>query len=298
MKNKPIPQVEVEQNDAVTTVYSEKPLKLLALSDVHWDSYHCYREQFIRDLEYARQIGALIAIFGDFFDAMQGRFDPRRDMESVRPEYRVQAYYDAIVDQTIKDLRPYRYSLLFMGRGNHEDSVKKNANTDILQRFVDGLNTPKHKTYLGGYGGILNFIIKDKLTRTKYFHGAGGEAPVTKGAIQTNRQAVYLPDFDIVFNGHNHNMYYIPIARERVDTEGTHHFDIQHHLRTPGYHMAYGDGTTGWEVSRGGVPKPMGGFFVDFNGGPEDLVFTSRFSAPKPYRIKHDLYEGPVYPQE
>ena len=298
MKNKPIPQVEVKQSGAVTTVYSDKPLKLFVTSDVHWDNIFSYRDQFIADIEYARLMGALVLVFGDFFDVMQGRYDPRRDMESVRPEYRKEAYYDAVVEHTIVDFRPYRRSLLFFGRGNHEDSAKKNANTDVLQRFVNGLSTEKNPIYLGGYGGILNFVIQDKLVRTKYFHGSGGEAPVTRGVIQTSRQAVALRGIDLVFNGHNHNAYYVPIAQETVDVEGEHKFMLQHHVRTPGYNMAFGDGTTGWEASRGGVPKPIGGFFVDLNGGPEDILVTSRLTTPKPIRIVHDIYEGPVYPQE
>lgn len=297
-RNKPIPKVEVEQDGAVTTIFSEKPLKLFVTSDVHWDSYFSYRERFIADIEYARQIGALIAIFGDFFDVMQGRFDPRRDMESVRPEYRREAYYDAVVNHTIVDMRPYRYSFLFFGRGNHEDSAKKNANTDVLTRFLDGINTPKHTTYQGGYGGILNFNIGGEITRTKYFHGAGGEAPVTKGVIQTARQAAALRSIDMVFNGHNHNAYYVPICQETVNEHGEHEFKMQHHVRTPGYNMAFGDGGTGWEATRGGVPKPVGGFFVDFNGGPDDILITSRITTPYPLRVEHDIYDGPVFPQE
>jgi hypothetical protein len=73
---------------------------------------------------------------------------------------------------------------------------------------------------------------------------------------------VYLPDADIVVNGHSHNTYWIPIARERLSRDGVHYFDTQHYIRTPGYMAAYGDGTTGWEVTRGGVPKTLGGCFV------------------------------------
>lgn len=297
-KNKPIPKVKVEQLGAVTTVYSDKPLKVFATSDVHWDSYYSYREQFISDMEYARKLGALIIIFGDFLDVMQGRYDPRRHMEYVRPEYRREAYYDAVVDCTIRDMRPYRNSILFFAHGNHEDAAKKNAGTDVLHRLIEGLNTPNHTIYEGGYGGILNFIINEKVNKTKYFHGAGGEAPVTKGVIQTNRQAAVLNGFDIVFNGHNHNAYHVPIAQETVDNDGIHRFMLQHHIRTPGYSMAFGDGSEGWEVTRGGVPKPIGGYFVDFNGDPKDLVITSRLSTPIPIRIKFDLYDGPIYPEE
>ncbi len=101
-----------------------------------------------------------------------------------------------------------------------------------------------------------------KSWRVKYFHGAGGEAPVTRGVIQTARQAVYLPDANVVLNGHNHHQYVIPIARERLSNKGRHYSDIQYHVRTPGYKQDYGDGTKGWNVERGGVPKPIGAVWM------------------------------------
>ena len=142
--------------------------------------------------------------------------------------------------------------------------------------------------------------------RVKYFHGAGGEAPVTRGAIQTNRQAVYLPDADLVINGHSHNAYWIPITRERLSNKGAHYFDTQHHVRTPGYMQSYGDGSTGWEVTRGGVPKPMGGCFVIVNNQGVKMKSESHDNI-EVYPIIHnptaispvvDLFSGVVFPQE
>ena len=76
----------------------------------------------------------------------------------------------------------------------------------------------KHKVFVGGYGGVILFRDSGQVLPAKYFHGSGGEAPVTRGAIQTNRQAVFLPDFQLVMNGHSHHHYIIPITRERVDS--------------------------------------------------------------------------------
>ncbi len=127
------------------------------------------------------------------------------------------------------------------------------------------------KIRAGGYGGWVRFMFNmsdGKSTgprsslRVKYFHGSGGEAPVTRGVIQTARQAVYLPDANVVINGHNHSQYIIPIARERLSNKGVHYSDIQSHVRIPGYKQGYGDGSRGWEVERGGVPKPIGAVWM------------------------------------
>jgi hypothetical protein len=98
--------------------------------------------------------------------------------------------------------------------------------------------------------------------KMKYFHGAGSDAPVTRGVIQTSRQAVFLNGADIVVNGHNHHSYYVPIVQESVSAAGKVVFSTQHHVRTPGYKNEYNDGTSGWAVEKGMVPKPLGGAFV------------------------------------
>ena len=69
---------------AVTSFYFDDALagweKLVYFtSDVRFDSARCYRESLKRHLDEAKKLGASISIFGDWFDAMQGRFDPRRD---------------------------------------------------------------------------------------------------------------------------------------------------------------------------------------------------------------------------
>lgn len=97
----------------------------------------------------------------------------------------------------------------------------------------------------------------------KYYHGAGGgSAPVTRGVIQTNRQAVYLPDADVVINGHNHEAWYMPISRERIGDTGVIYQDVQHHIRTATYKNDYGDGSGGWHVEGGKPPKPMGAAWI------------------------------------
>jgi len=290
------PKLEISQNGAVTMIKSDGGISLLQTSDIHIDSVYCYREQLFEDLQYAVDNDIYVLMIGDIFDAMNGRFDPRRNMEDVRPEYRTERYYDAIVEDAVVKLKPYASNILMISYGNHETSVLKNASTDIIARLAKGLSTTKHKIHIGGYGGIILFQDSGKYVPTKYFHGSGGEAPVTRGAIQTNRQAVFLPDFQVIMNGHSHHNYVIPITRERVTSEGQQYFDFQWHLRSPGYVMSYGDGSKGWEVTRGGVPKPIGCVRIDIAG---DVVRPmSYITPPKPILPTVDLYDGIIFPQE
>lgn len=298
-------ELEVNVQGAITHIkVNNGPFNLIQMSDIHFDSVLCNREQLYSDLEYARKNHMYVVMIGDIFDAMNGRFDPRRSMSKVRPEYRFEDYYDRIVDDAIGKLKPWRKNILMVAPGNHEGSVLKNASTDLISRLAKGLSTPggkktpPHNVLVGGYGGIINIEVNEFHTiPAKYFHGSGGEAPVTRGAIQTNRQAVFLPDFQIVMNGHSHHMYYIPITRERTKPPLSHFFDIQHHVRSPGYVMSYADGTDGWDVKRGGVPKPIGCIILGFEENGEVMV-TPRIHPPKPIKPIPDEFEGVVFPQE
>jgi predicted phosphodiesterase len=292
-----------KQQGAVTTVSVEdSSVKLFLTSDVHFDSVYCDRKAFFQDMEEAVKQKAKVCIFGDLVDAMNGRFDPRRDMSMLRPEYRRADYYDFIVNDLFDKLKKYKDNILIITAGNHELSVLKNANTYLSDRLSKKLGCLH-----GGYGGWLKIQLNVKGFRgsvnIKYFHGSGGEAPVTRGVIQTNRQAVYLPDADIVVNGHSHNAFWVPIQRERLTEKGTQYFDTQHHIRTPGYMASYGDGSTGWEVTRGGVPKPLGGCFVTIKRlGKSDkqcpIEIQPVIHNSNPVSPVNDLFAGTVYPQE
>ena len=212
---------------------------------------------------------AMIFLIGDIFDAMQGRFDPRRSLDELRPEYRRQDYYDFVVKDVARILGPFAKNIVLISDGNHETATLKNANLSLTDRLIWLLNTQYGgNVQHGGYGGWVRFMLEGNSggrasVKMKYFHGAGGDSPVTRGVIQTNRQAVYLNGADIVVNGHNHNAYYVPIVQESVSDAGKVIFSTQHHVRTPGYKSEYNDGTKGWAVEKGMVPKPLGGAFVN-----------------------------------
>lgn len=140
----------------------------------------------------------------------------------------------------------------------------------LSERLVNELNRTSGSRILhGGYGGWVRFSFEHTSgggrcsVNLKYHHGSGGEAPVTRGVIQTNRQAVYLPDADMIVNGHSHNQYVVPITRERISSRGVLYTDNQFHVRTPGYKQEYGDGGHGWAIERGMNPKPIGGAIVE-----------------------------------
>jgi len=308
---------KTEQSGPQTAIwYDVKPgweQWLFFTSDNHFDSIYCNREKMQEDFDEAKRRRARIFIIGDWFDAMQGRFDNRRAPSELRPEYLVEDYYDKVVQDSAEWLAPYAKNIDLIADGNHELAVLKYANTNLPGNLVHDLNL-QHKTRIhhGGYGGWIRLMFNMSggestgprtSVKIKYFHGSGGEAPVTRGVIQTARQAIKLPDADIVVNGHNHQNYVVPITRERLSNKGVQYFDNQFHVRIPGYKQAFGDGTVGWEVTRGGDPKPIGSIFVRMRcisgkHGPMMHIYPTEelIGPPEPVSVDGSVvYDGPVY---
>jgi len=243
---------------------------VLITSDRHHDNKYGDRAFEKYHLDMALDRNALIVDVGDLFDAMQGKFDPRRSYSELRPEYALDRYLDEIVTDASRFYAPYANNFLVIGRGNHESSVLKNNSTDLISNLVYRLNSDnKACIQAGGYGGWVRFMFTANKTkrssiRMKYFHGSGGGGPVTRGVIQTNRMAVYLPDADIIVSGHTHDSWHVPIARERISNAGKIRKDLQHHIRTATYKKDYRDGSEGWHVERGAAPKPLGAVWIRF----------------------------------
>jgi len=235
----------------------------LLTSDVHFDSLYCKRDKLKWDFEQAKKKNAGIIIAGDWYDAMQGRADPRREMDDLRPEFRRSDYYDFVVTESARFLDSYKDNLVMISHGNHETSVITHAGTDLTERLVGELRRNGSPVCKGGYGGWIKFMLifgTRKSINMKYHHGKTGNAPVTKGLIEANRQATYLPDADVVLNGHNHEKYIVEQPRERLSNKGKVYEDSLWFIRTAGYKGGYIEGEK-FSVEKGS-PKPTGSVWM------------------------------------
>jgi UDP-2,3-diacylglucosamine pyrophosphatase LpxH len=241
---------------------------LMLSSDHHLDNPYCDRQLLKRHLDKAVERNALCFFFGDVFCAMQGKFDKRSSMDDIRPEDVGEDYLDRIVDHAAQFYMPYRENIALVSKGNHETSIRKRHGTDLISSLVKLLNYQQEKSvYEGWYGGWVRMLFTANKThrmskKLKYHHGAGGGGPVTRGVIQTNRQAVYQPDADIVVNGHTHDAWTVPIARERLSDQGKIKRDVMHFIRTPSYKDEYADDAIGFHTEKWGAPKPLGCVWV------------------------------------
>jgi len=246
----------------------------LLTSDRHWDNPHSDHSLQKRHLEQALDRNAPIIDAGDFFCAMQGKYDKRSSKAEIRPEHQHGNYLDRLVDTAAEFFRPYARNFVVIASGNHEESIAKQHETNLIERLVSQLNAGgKARVAHGGFAGWVCFRFRHekgrdggqwRTIRLHYDHGYGGGGPVTRDVIQSARRAVYLPDADIVVSGHTHDQWSLPISRARISPKGIPFQDEQLHIKLPTYKEEYGDGYGGWHARRGAPPKPVGGVWLRF----------------------------------
>lgn len=245
--------------------------KVLLLSDLHWDNPKCDRDLLKKHLDLALKGGNDILLNGDTFCLMQGAYDPRKSKSDIRPEHNVNNYLDAVVNDAIEWFKPYAHLIKVVGYGNHETNIIKRQETDVIQRFVFGLNRECGTSIqAGGYGGwvIYQFERANKIRsafKIKYFHGSGGGGPVTKGVIQFNRMSTFVQDADLIWMGHVHECNEVVYTSEYLDQ----YYNIKLKnilmVRTATYKEEYNNGKGGWHVERMATPKPLGGRWLEIS---------------------------------
>jgi hypothetical protein len=241
------------------------PQYILLTADRHWDNPHSDWKLQKEHLELAKERNAPIIDIGDFFCAMQGKYDPRRSYDNIREMHMGEDYLGLLLDTAEDWFTPYAGQFAIIGTGNHETAVLKNNGLDLTRQIARRLRRASGKDWpcRGGYGGYVRIRVNpagntQRSIMVKYFHGSGGGGPVTKGVIQTNRRAVFLPDADVVVTGHIHEQWLVTLTQERVTQKGTVDIKSQYHVCVPTYKNEWNKGAGGFHVERGRPPKPIG----------------------------------------
>ena len=254
----------------------------LLSSDRHWDNPHSDWKLQKKHLDQAKERNAKVLDFGDLFCVMQGKYDRRASKSNVRPEHQNDNYLDSVVNTAVDWFSPYADMFALISEGNHESAIRRNHETDLIERFVSALNY-KNGTHLtrGLYTGWVRFRFKRTSSGTKgtsrvlnlnYTHGYGGGGPVTKGVIQANRKSVYLPDADFCVSGHIHEHWLMTQPRERIANNGRCYIDEQVHVCLPTYKEEYLMGQD-FHRERGRPPKPLGAYWLRFYMERDDVKY-------------------------
>jgi hypothetical protein len=198
---------------------------------------------------------------------MQGKYDRRSSKKDIRPEHQNNQYLDSLVNTAAEYLEPYKELITMRGVGNHESAIHKNHETDLTERLKERMRAYGGNARRGRYSGYIRYKMFNGSRANGslllwYFHGAGGGGPVTRGVIQTNRQAVYVSDADIVATGHVHESWQVAVERIRLNQADKVVFQRQTHVKIPGYKEEYCDGYGGWHIETGKPPKPTGAWWL------------------------------------
>ena len=238
----------------------------LLLSDVHFDSTKCDRDMLKDHLDKALALKASVYIFGDWFDLMQGMYDPRRSYSSLRPEYKSITYLDDVINDAVEFLEPYKEVLAMVGRGNHETNIEKRLSTSPIDRLVGALGGG---IMAGPYSGWVQLVYSRNANNhggrhqrmLHFHHGYGGNAPRSKGVLNVDLDQKEWPDADVIVSGHTHQKWHVPISVERITDRLNTYEDTVHHLKLGSYKKL--DRFAGWEVEKGFQQPRLGGWWMD-----------------------------------
>lgn len=245
-------------------------------SDIHFDSKNCDRELLKKHFDIAKEENRKILIVGDWFDLMQGRYDPRRSNQgkNMRQEYLEsdKEYLDAVMEDSVKFLTPYADHIVFIGLGNHEMSFTKNSGSNPTENLVTLLNhVSKSKIEYTGYSGWLRIQFhKDnshvRKYMIKYRHGDRGNAQRSKGILQVDIDSMKWPDADLIIKGDDHQKWLYPsVVRKVPNIKMKIVNKVQRHIRLGSYVDDVKYEFDGFVTERGFSPTKLGGWFVDVN---------------------------------
>lgn len=189
-------------------------LVLCLMSDLHIGGLHVDYNLIEKELATAKKRGAKILVNGDIFDAIMPGDRKRYRANNLHP--RMYSAGDDMIGESIRwayeILLPYRDDIIMLGDGNHDDSVARYHHIEPVKQLVVMLNGTDGKIQYGGYHGFIHIQMRPYPERTRighyvihYHHGAGGAAPVTKGAITFSRASMWIEGADAIWRGHTHH---------------------------------------------------------------------------------------------
>lgn len=263
-----------KKEDYLYSIRVKKSIKLIPLSDVHFDSKKCDRSLLKKHLQLAVKEDAYIWLNGDWFDVMGCSRDPRSAKGDIRPEYDVVNYLDAVIDDSVKFLKPYADRILFVADGNHETNILKRQETDVLDRMVYKLNKETGSNIARmGYSGWIKVILERNANKVPlstvdihFHHGFGGNAQRSKGVLRVDLDHAHYPDADIIVRGHDHQKWCMPKTSWRLTLSGKQRKTTKYHLALGSYKDGLSDNLYGWEVEKGFTPTTLGSWLISIEG--------------------------------
>ena len=242
------------------TLRQGEEIYLLLSSDRHHDHPAQRSSLELRHLELARERNAIILDFGDLFDAMQGKSDPRASYSGLADQYKRDEYFDALVNRAVERYAPYAGHFAMLATGNHEQSVLRHYGTSLTDRMAAALRERGSQCVAMPYAGWVRLTVHTSTPRVgtltiRYSHGSGSGAMMSFGTLDTRRMQSYI-SADVIVQGHTHDCYVLPVAREELSGSGIPRRSHTWHIRCPSYLDDYAD--RGYSARTGKPPRMYG----------------------------------------
>jgi len=213
------------------------------MSDIHIDSPGHDKIRFNGDMDRLASERARILFNGDIVDGILPT-DRKRYSRSGDAQ-KTDAQTNEIADYAVSRLAPYADYIDYLGAGNHEFSIVKYNNTDILSMIARDLNKIRSsklpQIMRGGYVGFIYLHFHRSGESVKRYviyrdHGKGGNSPVTKGTIGLNRLYGTF-DCDLAWLGHSHTSIIDSASQWQigVSSNGKYYQRQKVGIITPGY---------------------------------------------------------------
>lgn len=255
--------------------------RVLLISDAHWDNAHCRLDLLKKVFDEAVATDSVVVHVGDWFCAMQGKWDQRSSRDALRDEHHTGSYLDSLVSTSAEWLEPYAKHIALMSYGNHETSIKRKHEVDLLQRLCQELRRMGSPVECGPYWGYVlasgKFPSKGQAdtVRIHYHHGYGGGGEVSRGVIDHSRtRGMY--DGDVFVSGHIHRRNMEENVLTKVSTRGLIEQRRQLFLRCSTFKDESGDG---WHVAQGRAARPIGGWWLELQAQKDPSGYSIDYRA-------------------
>lgn len=241
-----------------------EPIGITLVGDPHTGKTKELTDLLRSDLTDAKNRGDKIVLWGDIGEWILP--SDRKRFTSGKHNKQV----DGIINDEVKKLadfyEPFVDQIEIMKLGNHETSVIKYHHVDPMQMLVSELNRRRSPDlppiFYGGYTMWwlvrMKSVVGGKRAKSSsvklwLHHGAGGSAPVTRGAI--DRARIYdAITADVYVIGHKHQSMHITTKHERLDDYGNVRREDRDYLLLAGY--------SGWDHS---APDVDSGYMLNWS---------------------------------
>ena len=188
----------------------KKKASIFVLGDLHFLSPSFNEPAWQNTVKYIKKHdpqNTAVLINGDVTDGILVTDRKRYAFEHHIPKENALGY---IRERTIEYLKPLRNYIFSISHGNHDQSLIKYNNIDVVDEVVKYFNSTYKNSDIkyGGYRALTDIVVyrhNETIFRQLYqHHGLGANSPVTKGMLDYARITVgTAADFIIISHKHN-----------------------------------------------------------------------------------------------